>query len=152
MKRISGFSMIEIIVTLIIISIVTVIAAPNIKNVLMREHLNQSSADLINVLQKAQSRAVLEKKVISVYVGSAPTLTDTDLNWMPSGNATLRGGATRIYISKSGYLQKTATNTAFDGVKNFIVCSQGGTHSRKITFNRIGVVTDSGVRENCSAE
>ena len=149
--KIKGFSMIEMIVTLVIISILSVIAAPSIKSVLIQEHLNQSSSDLIRVLQKAQSRALLEKKVMRVFIGTEPTLNDTELSWMPSGEAYIRDGSVSEYIGRDGYIQTSATNAAFAGVKNYIICSKGGTHSRKITVNRLGVITDSGVRENCNA-
>lgn len=149
--KIKGFSMIEMIVTLVIISILSVIAAPNIKSVLIQEHLNQSASDLIRVLQKAQSRALLEKEVMRVFIGTEPTLNDTELSWMPSGEAYIRGGSVSIYIGKNGYIQTSATNAAFAGVKDYIICSKGGTHSRKVTVNRLGVITDSGVRENCDA-
>lgn len=151
MKNSHGFSMIEIIVTLVIISVLAVIAVPSFKNVMIQEQLNQSATDLITTLQKAQSRALLEKQVMQVYVGTSPTLTDTSLSWMPSGGSTIKGGAVQIFIGKDGYVQTTATTTTFAGVKTFILCSQGETHSRKITFNRIGVITDSGLRENCDA-
>ena len=152
MKWIKGFSMIEMIVTMVIISILTVIAAPDVKSVIQQEHLNQSASDLIRVLNKAQSRALFDKKVIQVYIASDPSLTETTLSWMPSGDAYFLGVSGSIYIGARGYMQTSATNTAFAGAKSYVICSKGGAHSRKITYNRIGVITDSGIREGCNAD
>lgn len=146
-----GFSMLEMIITLVIISILTVIAAPNIKSVLALEQLNQSSSDLVQVLKKAQSRAILESKVITVRIGTSTLEDENELSWTPSGSAYLRGSNSVIYVGRSGILQLSETSTAYAGIKDYVICSVNAVNSRKITFNRIGIVIDSGLREGCNA-
>lgn len=145
--------MIEIIVTLVIISILGVIAAPNIKSVMHLEHLNQSASDLVRTLNKAQTRAFFDRRVQTVVLTIDLTSTDTVMSWDTQGKAYLLKdtASVQIFFSKQGLLQAAYNDTTLVGTKSFVVCSYGGTHSRKITINRIGIITDSGLREGCNA-
>lgn len=146
-----GFSLVELIVVLVIISILSVMAAPNYFNMAAIQDMNKSTVDLSSTLQKAQSRAVLEKRTITVYLGSSPTLADDEMSWMPSGKSIFLGNTQTIHVNKEGFLQPSKTDNRYYGVLHFVVCSSGVDASRKVTYNRVGVITTSEAREGCHA-
>lgn len=146
-----GFSLIELIVVLSIISTLAVMAAPNYFNMAAVQNMNKSAIDLSATLQKAQSRAILEKRAITVYLGSSPVLASNEMNWMPSGKTIFVGGTQTIFVSKEGFLQASATDKTYYGVLHFVVCSSNVDASRKVTYNRIGVITTTEAREGCNA-
>lgn len=146
-----GFTLIELIVVLTIISTLAVMAAPNYFNMAAVQDMNKSAIDLSATLQKAQSRALLEKRLITVYLGSSPALASDEMSWMPSGNSIFVGGTQTVYVSKDGFLQASATDKKYYGVLHFKVCSSSVNASRTVTYNRIGVITTTEAKEGCDA-
>ena len=63
-KKNHGFTLIELMVTIAVMAIIATMAAPSFGNMLNRQDLNKSSQELIAILNKARSVAVLERRVV----------------------------------------------------------------------------------------
>lgn len=146
-----GFTFIELVVVLAIIATLAVMAAPNYFNMAAVQDMNKSAIDLSSTLQKAQSRAILEGSPITVYLGSTPPLASNEMSWMPSGNSIFVGGPQTVFVGKNGFLQTSATDKKYYGVLQFLICSSNVDASRKVTYNRIGVITTTEAMEGCNA-
>lgn len=151
-----GFTMVELLVTISIIAILAVMATPTLVDISTQQNLNKSAVELKGVINMAQSKAAIEKKVITVYVGSRPTTPDDNvLSWMPSGSSTLATAKETIYMGPNYFIQKSATNADYDGIKKFVICdgpTASATSSRVISINRVGLIVDSGTVGGCSAK
>ena len=149
-------------VTVAIVAIIAVIAAPSFGNMLNAQNLNKSSQELIGVLNKARSVAVLERRVIEVKLvttSSADQMSDTvnRLNWSPSGKSILKAGSVdSIFFGISGgvFIKDPSDTTkmipaATDTV--FTVCNayiKNEKNAKKITVSRMGTI-QAIVEETC---
>lgn len=86
MQNNRGFTLIELIVTLIIISIVAIIAAPKIQDLTLKRKLERTSVDLEKILTQARSDAVVFRKKVTVNLNTAGKDSAQSKYWnIPSG-------------------------------------------------------------------
>lgn len=140
MRKIQGFTLIELMVTIAVLGIIATMAAPSFGNMMTQQNLKKSTNELIGVLQEARSKAVLERRNVKIELKSveAPTRvanTDTTLNWMPYGSTTLlSSSATEITYGFNGGVVGATTDTTF------ILCSHSGGISQTISVSKMGTV------------
>ena len=79
----------ELIVTIAVMAIIAMMAAPSMSNLLESKRLDTNQRDLISTLSEAKSQAVLGRQNVSVNLNSAASNTATLLNWQPTSNNTL---------------------------------------------------------------
>ena len=84
-----GFTLVELIVTIAVMAIIAMMAAPSMSNLLESKRLDTNQRDLISTLSEAKSQAVLGRQNVSVNLNSAASNTATLLNWQPTSNNTL---------------------------------------------------------------
>ncbi len=84
-----GFTLVELIVTIAVMAIIAMMAAPSMSNLLKSKRLDTNQRDLISTLSEAKSQAVLGRQNVSVNLNSAASNTATLLNWQPTSNNTL---------------------------------------------------------------
>ncbi|MCM1959571.1 prepilin-type N-terminal cleavage/methylation domain-containing protein [Acinetobacter modestus] len=139
-----GFTLIELMVTIAVLAIVTVMAIPTFDKVVLAQNFNKSTQDLVVQLNNARSKAVLERRSVEVKLNSLSTDTVnpdtvTTLNWGPTGYAILKSGSpTTITFLLSGGVKDYDAN-----IKNkpFVICNKnGGNKSKSIDISLMGTV------------
>lgn len=113
-----GFTLVELIVTIAVMAIIAMMAAPSMSNLLESKRLDTNQRDLISTLSEAKSQAVLGRQNVSVNLNSAASNTATLLNWQPTSNNTL-----------------TLKNIAADNTQSSLAITT-------LTFNANGVVSN----------
>ncbi|EXH76378.1 type II transport GspH family protein [Acinetobacter sp. 25977_6] len=108
----------ELIVTIAVMAIIAMMAAPSMSNLLESKRLDTNQRDLISTLSEAKSQAVLGRQNVSVNLNSAASNTATLLNWQPTSNNTL-----------------TLKNIAADNTQSSLAITT-------LTFNANGVVSN----------
>ncbi|NUF42593.1 GspH/FimT family pseudopilin [Acinetobacter pittii] len=127
----------ERMVTIAVMAIIAMMAAPLFGDMLINQNLNKSTEDLISSIDQARMKAVLERRQIKVQLNSTYTAdTNNQINWMPSGKAQLRTGSNTSLIFLMSGLVKDAT-----GDTTFEICNKaGGDKSKIISVSRMGVI------------
>jgi type IV fimbrial biogenesis protein FimT len=166
-----GFTLIELMVTLVVAVILATIAAPSFQNIIRNNRMATEANNLITALNLARSEAVKRGFTISLCKSSTSTScggtgVDWEDGWIVFVNndndspAAVDAGETilRVYPSlSSGYTLRTNNNfTNFisyrpngtsNNVGRFVLCKDAGvSHSRVVFINIAGrahVATDS---------
>ena len=108
MGKTRGFTLIELMVTIAVLAIITMMAMPLFKDMMVAQNFSKSTQELILTLNQARSKAVLERRQVQVILqpNSTPapsTNTDNQLVWVPSGQSILKTNlTTSIYFNLTG--------------------------------------------------
>ena len=149
-----GFTLIELMVTIAVMAIIAMMAAPSFGNLIQKQNLNRSTQELIGQLNNARSKAVLERRnveVVLAFNSSAVQVADTPekLNWYPSGKAVLKTGSVdSIFFGISGGV---FINNPSDATRKipattdtvFTVCNldiKNEKNAKTITVSRMGTI------------
>ncbi|MEQ1065306.1 GspH/FimT family pseudopilin [Acinetobacter sp. XH1741] len=141
-----GFTLIELMVTIVVMAIIAMMAAPTFGDMLINQNLNRSTEDLVSTINQARMKAVVERRQITVQLNSTYIAdTDNQINWMPSGKAQLKtGSATSIIFLMSGLVKDATGDTTFE------ICNKAaGNKSKIISISRMGVI-QSNTAGTCS--
>ena len=153
MEKSQGFTLIELLVTITVLAIITTLATPTFKDIMLKQDFNKSTQELIFTLNQARSKAVLERRVVTVNLNNTvPTAnTANQFNWMPTGKSILKssGSATTIVFGLTGgvFVVNPSDPTKWvpaAGTTTFIICNKGGTDSdrksKTISVSRMGTI------------
>ncbi|OTG63925.1 type II secretion system protein GspH [Acinetobacter sp. ANC 4470] len=138
-KKNQGFTLIELMVTIAVMAIIAMMAAPSFGDMVLSQNLNRSAQDLILTLNEARSKAALERRNIEVNLfvdehNSLPINTPGIVNWKPKGKAILQS-ATSITFDITGVVSGASTDTTFQ------ICDQsGGVKSKIISISKMGTI------------
>lgn len=149
MQKNKGFTLIELIVTIAVLAIIAMMAAPSFGNLLLKQNLNRSTQDLVATLNAARSTAVLERREVTVDLSKTDQTADTAATryWLPKGEAVLASGSpASITFQLSGAVKDHAAD-----IENqpFVVCNKsGGNISKEINVSLMGTI--SVVEGTCS--
>ena len=80
-KRCGGFSLLELLITLVVMMVVTVAAFPTITKNLQVIRLRSSAEDFASLLQRDRIQAVKNNRYYTVYFSNGSTQSCIDLNW-----------------------------------------------------------------------
>ncbi|MHA3082660.1 pilus assembly FimT family protein [Acinetobacter sp. ANC 5383] len=154
MRSVRGFTLIELMVTIGVMAIIAAIAVPSFNNMLLKQNLNASTRSLVITLEKARSKAALERRLVTVALNSSAADTDSILNWQPSGKSALISTTTSITFRADGMVQDPTTTTApLSADMPLVLCDQAqaqAQYSKRITLSRMGVVQQGDlVTGNC---
>lgn len=136
-KEEQGFTLIELMVTIAVLAIIAMMAAPSMSQLLLKQNLNKSSQELIFVLNQARAKAALDRREITVQLNtSAVTNTVTQLNWMPSGKAILKSGSpTSLVFLPTGLVKNATSDTSFT------ICEKtSGSLSKTVKISKMGTI------------
>lgn len=134
MKLIRGFTLIELMVTIVIMAIIATIAAPSFSNMMEQQHLNRDTQNLITQLSRARSQAVAIRVDVVVNLNSQLADTANVLNWNPGGyNKLASPSLTRVTFNSSGVTDLVADT-------NFSMCNSKIRVTRNFTLTRFGTV------------
>lgn len=154
MQKNRGFTLIELMVTIAVLAVIAMMAVPSFGDMFQRQNLNKSTQELILILNKARSTAVLERRVIEVKLANISTtdqVVDTvnKVNWSPSGKSVLKTGSVdSIFFGISGgVFIKDPSDATLKIPANedtvFTVCNtyiNNDKNAKKITVSRMGTI------------
>ncbi|MFI8124034.1 GspH/FimT family pseudopilin [Acinetobacter sp. ABJ-A23_2] len=132
-----GFTLIELMVTIVMMAIIATMAVPMFGDMLNNQNLNRSTEDLVSSINQARMKAVVERRQVKVQLNSTYIAdTDNQINWMPSGKAQLKTGSdTSIIFSMSGLVKDATGDTTFE-----ICNTASGNKSKIISVSRMGSI------------
>lgn len=132
-----GFTLIELMITIAVMAIIAMFAAPSFGDMLLRQNLNKSTHELTLLLTQARAKAALDRREITVQLNTTATAdTNTQLNWMPQGKAILKSGSpTSLVFLPNGLVKNATTDTSFT------ICEQSaGILSKTVSISRMGTI------------
>ncbi|MFI8144450.1 GspH/FimT family pseudopilin [Acinetobacter sp. ABJ_C5_2] len=132
-----GFTLIELMVTIVMMAIIATMAVPMFGDMLNNQNLNRSTEDLVSSINQARMKAVVERRQVKVQLNSTYIAdSDNQINWMPSGKAQLKTGSdTSIIFSMSGLVKDATGDTTFE------ICNTAfGNKSKIISVSRMGSI------------
>ena len=141
-RKQGGFTLIELVVTVIVLAIIATIAAPSFGTMLNRQNLNKSTAELVGTLAKARAKAALERREITVSIGTSGADTVNTLHWAPEGNAVLDSTPQNIVFMPNGLVKDPTSNTVIGASTSFTICDHisDATASKTISISRMGTI------------
>ena len=74
-----GFTLVELMVTIAVMAIIAMMAAPSMSNLLESKRLDGNQRDLINTLSEAKNQAILGRQDVSINLNSTALNTPTSL-------------------------------------------------------------------------
>lgn len=147
MKRICvqrGFTLIELMITIAVIAVIATLAAPSFGTMLNKQNLNKSTHELVGILNKARSKAAIERREVTVNIGSIAVDTDSALNWAPSGHSVLNSGNTTIIFMPNGLVKDPTSTpaTVIASDTSFVICDHetDSQASKTVSISRMGTV------------
>lgn len=136
-----GFTLIELMVTIAVLVIIAMMAAPSFGTMLNKQNLNKSSSELIATLSKARAKAALERREVTVAINQAGVDGENTLHWNPSGNSDLISGDDLIFMP-NGLVRDPSTTTVIVTDTNFEICDSrtDPKASKTISISRMGTI------------
>lgn len=89
MRKNHGFTLIELMVTIAVLAIITMMAAPSFDEMLNRKRLEANTKELMLVLNQARSQAILLRTNTVVQLNGSTTATPINFFWV-SNNADIK--------------------------------------------------------------
>ena len=123
-------------VTIALMAIIAVMAAPSFGAMLNKQNLNKSSRELAAILSQARSKAALERREVTVQLNSRAVNEDDTLNWSPEGQAALTTTNTPIVFLPTGLVKGAVGDTTFT------ICDSAtdGRNAKTISVSRMGTI------------
>lgn len=81
MKKKDGFTLIELMVSLAILAIIAMIAAPNLSGFIEKRKIESLAGSFEHSIVQARSEAVLNRRAVTVHINSSGLDTPTDRYW-----------------------------------------------------------------------
>lgn len=155
MRPVRGFTLIELMVTIAVLAIIAMLAAPSFSDMISRQNLNSSADNLTATFSQARAKAVLERRNITVILGTqAQANTGTVLNWAPSGQTIQKAasgstGIGSIVFRPDGLIQDPQDTTKpLNSNIDILLCNQptSAKYSKTITISFLGNIRNSGIQ------
>lgn len=144
MKKISGFTLVELLITLVVVAITVGIGAPSLRQFIQNSKINVSTNDLVSALQVARSQAIREGMFGCVCPSSSasdavPSCLGTN-NWEEGWIAFLDTTGDCVFGPPADVLLKVKDTSDNDGTKFAIRTNAGGsiTAVNYVRFNSRG--------------
>ncbi|MEB3767237.1 prepilin-type N-terminal cleavage/methylation domain-containing protein [Acinetobacter sp. MD2] len=138
MRLLRGFTLIELMVTIVVLAIIAAMAAPSFSRMILRQNLNKSTRELAIALSDARVDAILHRNSVEVDLGS------TSKNWLPVGKTVLISKVNNITFGQDGLIQDpNNTNQVLPQDEILVLCDQEQSkamYSQAITLSRLGTI------------
>ncbi|VAX43196.1 putative major pilin subunit [Acinetobacter calcoaceticus] len=139
-----GFTLVELMVTIAVMAIIAMMAAPSMSNLLENKRLEGNQRDLINALSEAKSQAILGRQDVSINLNSTALNTPTSFNWKAASNNTLELKNIAADSTQSSLTTTTLTFNANGMVTNITQDTLLSICNSKIYKKKILILTKLG--------
>ena len=149
MRTVKGFTLIELMVTLVVLAIAAAIAAPNFGQMIVRNQAESQRNNIVNALNLARSEAIKRGAVVSVAQKSGGwqngwqvTAGSVVLRDFPAlkGQSTLTSSQTQVSFDARGRLTGSGVSMTTNYTFAFRVGSDYCRVERDISINALGRV------------
>lgn len=115
MGKSRGFTLIELVVTIVVMAIIATMAAPSMLNLVEKNRYERNTRDLLSTLSQAKSQAILSRGNVNANLASSNANTLTSMNWAVSGYTALSispsvSASTLIY-NRNGLISNITADT-----------------------------------------
>ncbi|MBE2164620.1 GspH/FimT family pseudopilin [Acinetobacter oleivorans] len=139
-----GFTLVELMVTIIVMTIIAMMAAPSMSNLLESKRLDENQRDLINTLSESKSQAILGRQDVTINLNSTASNTSTSFNWKAASNNTLELKNIAANGTQSSLSATTLTFNANGVVSNITQDTLLSICNSKINTKKILILTKLG--------
>jgi type IV fimbrial biogenesis protein FimT len=167
----SGFSIVELMVTIAVAGILTALAMPSFSNAVKANQIASQSNDFIGAISLARSEAAKRGQIVVISGASSPAANEFGNGWtiwtdknsnnqMDSGEeirtqATLKGANTLDSVDNIDAIRFAPTGFPFipagvSALKFRLCASQGGVGGREITIKSTGRVASTPCTAGCA--
>ena len=94
MKKINGFTLIELIVTIAVFGVIVALATPSFLTTIQRTQLNSDSRDFVDVLNEQRSEAILKQR--NIILAFNTSVVGANKVWISSSNTKWFGGSPTV--------------------------------------------------------
>lgn len=138
MQRNNGFTLIELMVTIVVVVIIATMAIPSFNSLIQNQNLTKSTDSLVREIRSVRSKAVLNNRETTLKLASTSSDTDYVINWSPAGSVRLGdsgSGKDELKFNGKGVL------TSFGVLSVVELCkTSGASKSKKITLTALGQI------------
>ncbi|NWK72834.1 prepilin-type N-terminal cleavage/methylation domain-containing protein [Acinetobacter sp. SwsAc6] len=139
MYKSKGFTLIELMVTIAILAIIATMAVPSFNSISLNQNLKKSTNTLTQEIKAARTKAILEKRQITLKLASSANNAPTTLNWMQEGKVALKTPANdELKFDGNGVL--VSTFSVVELCKTSGASTTNPTSSKKITLTKFGQI------------
>jgi len=131
-----GFTLVELMVTIAVMAIIAMIAAPSFGNILYKQQLNTNTRELISTLSQARSQAVILRKDTTVHLMNG-TNTETDYYWQTTANNSVISPSS---ISQIVFNKEGAISSGITADTDFIICNSKSGTTRVFALTKMGTI------------
>lgn len=138
MQSSRGFTLVELMVTIAVVAILAMIAAPSMSNLVAKQQLNKSARELAATLSQARSQAALLRRNVTVNLNSTAAPTTTSFSWAPGrGSNYNTTSITSIVFLPNGTVQSNTTIC----LEVCMVSNSSCSSSKKIIISKMGTLS-----------
>ncbi|EZQ12252.1 pilus assembly FimT family protein [Acinetobacter sp. Ver3] len=127
-----GFTIIELLITTIVLSITATMAIPSFKNIVAQYRLNSDVRELSSVLMMARNQATLLRKDVTVDLQSNQSDSNTIFHWTPKAQNKLTSSQEKVTFWVDGGISDFTSDI------NFSICNKVLGVSKTIAITRMG--------------
>lgn len=169
MKKIQGFTLIELMVTIAVLAIIAMMAAPTFGDIVAKQRLNTTAKDLADLFGQARAQSAVLRKNVKVHfkekdeipAGTEDKYNAVNYHWVsPYKDIKLTSDTTEVEFLPIGLVtsrNKEIANPAYDETKPadpvtnpekisvpiplvFSICSEKLQASREISISKTGII------------
>ena len=90
MQRFKGFTLIELMITIAVLAIISLIAAPSMGQLLEKQNFQKRERELMSLVSQTKSLAIIKRTNVKLNLDSTVGNTDSQLNWSKGANESLQ--------------------------------------------------------------
>ncbi len=166
MKKIQGFTLIELMVTIAVLAIIAMMAAPTFGDIVAKQRLNTTAKDLAYLFGQARAQSAVLRKNVKVHFDARPSganeeYSAVNYHWVsPYEDIKITSDTTQVEFLPIGLVtsrNKEIANPNYDKTKPadpvtnpekisapiplvFSICSEKLQASREISISKTGII------------
>lgn len=140
-----GFTIIELMVTIAVLAIIALMAAPSMSDFIEKQRLNSSERELVNAISQTRSQSVFNRSDLLLALNRS-SATATTINWTPKNNSTLTVNSIADGVVGGSIAVNTITFTSTGQISSLnsdikmSICNFKIKKQKNIILTRLGAV------------